>query len=72
MARFLTAFSLQHPNMYPKTLFRKYFAKQHVAYKERHKITLTNIKGMSQFCLVQHVNLFPYSLTRDSLGSHFM
>ena len=27
---------------------------------------------MSQFCLVQHVNLFPYSLARDSLGPQLM
>ena len=58
--------------MSPKTLFHKYFAKRYVTYKERHKKnTLTDIRIMSQFCLVQHVNLFPYSLTRDCLGEPF-
>ena len=54
--------------MSPKTLYRKYFAKRYVSYKGQHKITLTDIRIMPQFCLVQHVNLFPYSLARDSFG----
>ena len=43
MARFLTAFSLQHQKMSQKTLFRKYLAKRYVAYKERHTITLNDM-----------------------------
>ena len=72
MARILTDFSLQHQQMSPKTLFREYFAKRYVAYEGRHFTTLTDTRIMSQFCLVQHVNLFPYSLARDSLGSQLM
>ena len=72
MARILTDFSLQHQQMSPKTLFRKYFAKCYVAYEGRHLTTLTDTRIMSQFCLMQHVNLFPYSLACDSLGSQFM
>ena len=72
MTRILTDFSLQHQQMSPKTLFRKYFAKWYVTYEGRHLTTLTDTRIMSQFFLVQHVNLFPYSLARDSLGSQFM
>ena len=72
MARILMDFSLQHQQMSPKTRFRKNFAKWYVAYEGRHLTTLTDTRIMSQFCLGQHVNLFPYSLARDSLGSQFM
>ena len=72
MAQILTDFSLQHKQMPPKTLFRKYFAKWYVAYEGRHLTTLTDTRIMLQFCLVQHENLFPYSLALDSLGSQFM
>ena len=71
MAPILTDFSLQQQQMSPKTLFRKYFAKWYVAYEGRHLTTLTHTRIMSQFCLVQHVNLFQYNLARDSLGSRF-
>ena len=65
MARFLTAPSIQRQKMSPKTVFRQYFSKRYVAYKGQHKITLTNTRIMSQICLVQHVNMFPFSLALD-------
>ena len=39
--------------------------------KDDIKITPTDIEFMSQLCLVQHVNLFPFSLAHDSYESDF-